>query len=169
MVVFALWLDTGFDLQMGNDLIIVAGLIEGAGSGLVMTVLGYVAVSSAPVHLRTEASAVFALVRNTGLSIAIAVFSALLVYNTQVNHAELGSVLSRGIARLPEMLGQGPAGARAASIANAEVTRQAMMIAYINDFWLMMWALVLMLPVVLMLAPVRAPRGGDAEPIMVGE
>ena len=56
-----------------------------------------------------------------------------------------------------------------AAMANAEVTRQAMMIAYVNDFWLMMWALILMLPVVLILSPVRVPRGVAAEPITLSE
>ena len=169
MVAFALWLDTGFTLEMGNDRIIVAGLIEGAGSGLVMTVLGYLAVSSAPIHLRTEASAMFTLVRNTGLSVAIAVFSALLVHNTQVNHAELGSVLGHGSMRLSEMLTQTHLSEQAAAMANVEITRQAMMIAYLDDFWLMMWALLAMLPVVLVLRPVRAPRAGGEAPIVLGE
>ncbi len=169
MVIFALWLNTGFNLQMGNDRIIMTGLIEGAGSGLVMTVLGYLSVSSAPIHLRTEASAMFTLVRNTGLSAAIAVFSALLVYNTQVNHEELGAALGDNSLRMPALIGHAEMGARIATIANAELTRQAMMIAYVDDFWLMMWALILMLPVVLILSPVRVPRGVAAEPVVIGE
>jgi len=168
MVIFALWLETGFALAMGNDLIIIAGVIDGTGSGLVMTVLGYLVVSSAPVHLRTEASAMFTLIRNTGISMAIATFSALLVYNSQVNHAELGAVLSHQLPQLSDVMAGSAMGQRIASMANAELTRQAMMIAYINDFWLMMWALIFMLPIVLLLSPVRAPRGA-AEPIAVPE
>ena len=34
-------------------------------------------------------------------------------------------------------------------MANAEVTRQAMMIAYINDYYLMMWITVAFLPLVI--------------------
>ena len=45
---------------------------------------------------------------------------------------------------------------RLAAIADAEVNRQALMIAYINDYWMMMWAAILMLPVVLLLRPARA-------------
>ena len=111
----------------------------------------------------------FTLVRNTGLSAAIAVFSALLVYNTQVNHEELGATLGDNALRMSAILGHAETGARVATIANAEVTRQAMMIAYVNDFWLMMWALILMLPVVLILSPVRVPRGAAADPVTVSE
>ncbi len=167
LVIFSLWLNTDFNLLMDNRLIITNGLIEGFGTGLTMTVLGYLAISSAPVELRTEASALFTLCRNTGLSVAIAVFSGLLVYNTQINHAELGAAMSQSGMRLPELLGHANMGERVASMANVEVTRQAMMIAYVNDFWLMMWCLILMLPVILMLTPVRIPRG--AAPVTVSE
>jgi DHA2 family multidrug resistance protein len=71
--------------------------------------------------------------------------------------------------RLSTLLGHAETGARVAAMADAEVTRQAMMIAYVNDFWLMMWALILMLPVVLILSPVRVPRGVAAEPITLSE
>ena len=104
-----------------------------------------------------------------GLSAAIAVFSALLVYNTQVNHEELGAALGDNSLRMPALIGHAEMGARIATIANAELTRQAMMIAYVDDFWLMMWALILMLPVVLILSPVRVPRGVAAEPVVIGE
>ena len=167
MTIFALWLNTGFTLQMGSDRIITSGVIEGFGSGLAITVLSYLAVSSAPVELRTEASALFNLGRNTGLSISIAICSGLLVYNTQINHAEIGAAMEQSTIRLSEMLGGANMAERVAAMANIEVTRQAMMVAYINNFWMIMWCLILMLPVLLLLTPVRLPRG--AVPVAASE
>jgi DHA2 family multidrug resistance protein len=38
---------------------------------------------------------------------------------------------------------------------DAEINRQALMIAYLDDFWLMMWVTVLVCPLVLLMRPVR--------------
>jgi len=46
---------------------------------------------------------------------------------------------------------------------DAEVNRQAMMIAYANDFWIMMWSALIALPVVLLLTP-SATKPKPAEP-----
>ena len=54
-----------------------------------MTVLNLVAVARAPVGLRTEAAVLFSLFRNTGASLMIAIFTAILARNIQVNHALL--------------------------------------------------------------------------------
>ncbi len=39
-----------------------------------------------------------------------------------------------------------------------------MIIAYANDFWLMMWAALIALPVVLLLSPPGTPRPGKVPP-----
>ena len=41
---------------------------------------------------------------------------------------------------------------------DGEVTRQAMMIAYINDFYAMMWVTLAAIPLVLLMRPVTPPR-----------
>ncbi|MGH7063060.1 MAG: hypothetical protein ACREET_03165, partial [Stellaceae bacterium] len=45
---------------------------------------------------------------------------------------------------------------------NAEATRQAAMVAYIDDFLLMMILVVIALPLILLLRRPRTPRGGAA-------
>jgi DHA2 family multidrug resistance protein len=164
IVIWSLHLQTQFDIQMDQHLIIWAGVLQGFGTGMAMTVLNFTAMSSAPLTHRTEAAALYALSRNTGSSIMLAMFSALLAHDLQVNHAELGARLSSG--GLPLHLSRIWAGnsldAPIAALAEAEVNRQAMMIAYINDFWVMMWVVVALLPLVLLLRPRRAPKGGES-------
>ena len=51
----------------------------------------------------------------------------------------------------------------ALALANAEITRQAAFIAYIDDFWIMMWLTFAAIPLVLLLRPAK-PRGpGEAK------
>jgi DHA2 family multidrug resistance protein len=50
-----------------------------------------------------------------------------------------------------------------ATMVNAEVTRQAAMVAYIDDFYLMMWLSLASVPLVLIMRRSRAPTG-KAEP-----
>lgn len=126
-----------------------------------LTMVAYATLAPA---VRTDATAVFAMVRNLSASVAIAAMGALFAHNVQMIHAEVGTHVttlnmpfldSRLIAPL------GRAGASVAAMVDAEVNRQALMIAYIDDFWLMMWGAAAAMPFVLMIRP-RKP--GKEEP-----
>src|SRR3546814_1446713 len=52
------------------------------------------------------------------------------------------------------------------AMVNAEINRQAAMIAYIDDFWLMMWVTLVSVPLVLLL-PVVAGSGETRRQIMI--
>ena len=167
LIIAALWMQTGFNLQMDSHLLIWAGLLQGLGLGLAAMPTNYMTVATLPAALRTDGAACYSLVRNIGTSLMISLMSALLARNLQVNHAELGSALhaSSMIALMPAYLGSEFTGAIAA-MADAEVTRQAMMIAYVDDFWLMMWLAIAMIPLPFLLKPVRTNKD---EPIEIIE
>jgi DHA2 family multidrug resistance protein len=46
-------------------------------------------------------------------------------------------------------------------MANAEITRQAAFVAYLNDFWIMMWLTTAAIPLVLLLRPARPALPGE--------
>lgn len=167
--IFAMWLHTRIDLQMDSDLIIWAGAAQGLGTGLVVIVLNYVAIARAPVAFRTDAAVLYSLARNTGSSVMIAIFTAILAHNIQVNHAEIGASL--GSINAPFFLSQMVGGTyltgQLAALADAEVTRQAMMVAYINDFWLMMWLMILVVPLAFLLSNDRPSARPDE--VMIAE
>jgi DHA2 family multidrug resistance protein len=82
---------------------------------------------------------------------------ALLARNTQINHAQIGEhITGFNLHEVPRMLMNNPA------LLNAEVTRQANMIGYLNDFHLMMIASLLAAPLVLLLRR-PPPATGDAD------
>jgi len=158
LTAYSLLAMTRFSLDVPESMIVSTGVIQGFGLGLVFVPISTVAYSTLPVHARTEAAGIFSLVRNIGSSVGISIVMTLLARNTQVNHAELAARLTPFAANAPDLAAQlGSAGSLAAL--NAEVTRQASGIAFLDDFWLMMVMAVASLPLLLLLKPVR---GGTA-------
>ena len=124
---------SGFDLMMDAQPMIIAGLFQGAGIGLVAIPMMVVGFGTLPPEVRTDAAAVFSLVRNVAGSIGIAVCTGTLARNYQVSHAELGAhVTNQSLPMLDERLlhAMGRTGGTVAAMVDAEVNRQALMIAY---------------------------------------
>jgi DHA2 family multidrug resistance protein len=137
---------------------VYTGVIQGLGIGFLFVPLSTIAFSTLAPRFRNEGTAMFSLIRNIGSSIGISLVVTVLSHETQASHEGIASQLSR----FNETLDPGrfggifdwttPAGAAAL---NMEVTRQAQMIAYLNDFRFMLILTVLAAPLILLL---RAPR-----------
>jgi DHA2 family multidrug resistance protein len=153
----AMWEMTGFSLYMGMGPIIVTGVMQGFGLGFVFTPLSTVTFSTLPRQLLTQGTAIFSLMRNIGGSVGIAIVEALLAENTQIVHSRLiehlrpDNPLAQSQLASPYSLTD-PAGIAAL---NAMATRQAAMVAYIDNFKLMMIMVIAGVPLVLLL---RRPR-----------
>jgi DHA2 family multidrug resistance protein len=163
----SMWQMTGFSLYMGMGPIISTGILQGFGLGFVFTPLSIVTFSTLPRHLLTQGTAIFSLMRNIGGSVGISIVVALLAQNTQIVHSRLieGLRPDNPLARMPYMAPNfsltDPSGVAAL---NAEATRQAAMVAYINDFQLMMLLVVVSLPLLMLLRnPRPAPQAVAAE------
>ena len=152
LTIFSLWQMSGFSLLMDGGPIIWSGFIQGFGTGFVYVPLAAVAFATLNAQLRNEATAVFNLMRNIGSSIGISVVEALLVRNTQVMHVALASHLTR-------YPGVGSVGAGAdLALLNSRVTEQAAMIAYNDDFKLMMLLTICVIPFVFLLRDVQRQK-----------
>lgn len=163
LTAISLWMMTGFNLEMGNDLVIWSGFVQGLGIGCAFLPLNILAFSTLAPHLRTEGAAFYGLARSVGGSITISLMGALLARNVQVSHSDLAAHLtSTGLPVLDsgilERFGVGEA--MVTRMIDAEVNRQALMIAYLNDFLVMQWAAILALPLVLLMH--RAKKAADA-------
>jgi MFS transporter, DHA2 family, multidrug resistance protein len=162
LAVTSTWQMTGFSLQMGMGPIIVSGVLQGFGLGFVFTPLSTITFSTLPRSILTQGTAIFSLMRNVGGSIGISIVVALLAENTQTVHSRLVEGLrpDNPLAQPPFL----PAPynldtATGLAALNHEVTRQAQMVAYIDDFKLMMLVVLLAAPLLLLLrkpAPRRA-------------
>src|SRR5271155_3003108 len=148
----------GFSLGMDMQPIVVSGLVQGFGLGFVFVPLSTVSFSTLPRSILTQATALFSLVRNVGSSIGIAILEALFVENTQTVHSRLVEYLrpDNPLTQVPNLLPPYSLSAiPGISALNLEVTRQAQMVAYIDDFKLMMVIAFLPVPLLLLL---RKPR-----------
>jgi len=163
---YAMWQMTGFSLSMDPRPIIISGLVQGFGLGCTFVPLNILALSNLPRHILTQGTAIRSLMRNLGGSIGISVLVATLSENTQIVHSRLvealrpDNPLMHGLS--PHYSLTTPTGVAAL---NVEVTRQAAMVAYINDFKLMMIIALLSVPILLFLREARPDlRQPVAEP-----
>jgi DHA2 family multidrug resistance protein len=103
--------------------------------------LSTISFATLPPAALTQATALFSLVRNIGSSIGIAILEALFVENSQTVDSRLVETIrpDNPLVRAPDLLPPHSLSATSGIAAlNAEVTRQAEMVAYIDDFKLMM-------------------------------
>jgi MFS transporter, DHA2 family, multidrug resistance protein len=163
MTAVSSWQMTGFDLQMDSAKVVWSGVLQGLGTGFVYVPLAAATFATLTPALRNEGTSIFSLTRNIGSSIGISVVNTLLTRNTQIMHATLGEHVSRYSPLLRSQMPDGAPSLRTMAGLNATVTEQAAMIAYNNDFKLMMLLSLAAVPLVFLL---RKPRG-RVEPVHV--
>jgi len=163
LTAFSLWQMTHFYLQMDSSLVVWSGLIQGLGTGFVYVPLAAVTFATLAPSYRNEGTAVFSLLRNIGSSIGISVVTTLLTRNTQLMHSRLAEHLTPF--GEPLHWSGGLPSAHSFAMLNRAVTEQAQMIAYNNDFEMMMWLTLLAIPAVALLRGGKSAAG--AEPVMV--
>ena len=107
---------------------------------------------------------IFSLSRNIGSSVGISVVNSLLTTNTQVNHAEIAQHVT-SVNRLFEdpVIAQfwNPATAAGRAALDAVVTRQAQIIAYIDDYKLLMIATLAVIPLLIVFKQASGGHGSD--------
>src|SRR5689334_6918540 len=130
----SLWQMGRFSLDVTQYMLVESGVIQGLGLGLIFVPLSAMTFSTLAPHLRTEAAAMFSLMRNIGSSIGISIVTALLSRNSQINHAALGEHVSiyNPLMHAPYLPPSWSLDSASGLMAlDAEVNRQAASIAYI--------------------------------------
>jgi len=151
---YSLWQMAHWSLAVDQEQIIISGLIQGLGMGLVFIPLQITAFATLPPHLRTDGSSLLNLFRSLGASIGISLMTAILGGNIQTMHEVLGGHVTAAtgnfvdVSTIDRFQSMGDVVLRAV---DAEVNRQAAMIAYVNDFYLMMWITLAAVPFVLLM------------------
>lgn len=167
-IIAGFWHMAKFDLSMSGDRIVIATVLQGIGQGIIFVPLTTLAFATIAQNLRPDASALSNLSRNIGGSIGIASIQAITVFGTQTMHASLAQHVVPENAFLRTFLPERflPDTVQGAVALNAEITRQAHMVAYVNDFWLLTVIGVILLPLVLLLRQPRSARLAVQEPIV---
>lgn len=159
LIGIALYWMTGFSLDVPKGPFAWSGFILGLGLGCIMLPMTMMTFATLPAELRAEAAGHTALIRMFGLSVGVSVTTNVLSVSTQTVHSELAEHLPATLDWMhvpfygrffhdPSLLAQ---------MLNATVTRQASMVAYLDDFYLLFWMSCLIAPLVLLFRPPRAP------------
>jgi MFS transporter, DHA2 family, multidrug resistance protein len=160
---------TGFSLDVTQRTIVIVSIIQGVGLGLLFVPITSVAFLTLPGHLRTGATAITTLTRNIGSSIGISMVIANLTSKTTEMHARIVESVTpfNDALQMPDVathLNLNTDMGRA--MLDGIVTQQAAMIAYLNDFKLLMILTLAMVPMVLIIGTVkRSPDLKKAESV----
>jgi DHA2 family multidrug resistance protein len=151
----------GFTNETDQWTIVSVTLVQGVGLGMVFVPLSTVAFATLPAHLRTDGTAILTLVRNIGSSIGISVMIANLTSTTTYMHARLSESVTpfNDALKMPDVSSiLDPSTERGLALLDQIVTQQATIIAFSNDFKLLMWLILASIPLVLIIGTSRAPR-----------
>jgi MFS transporter, DHA2 family, multidrug resistance protein len=143
---------TGWTPDVSQQEIVIAGLAQGAGFGFLFVPMSTVTLSTLAPELRADGASIFSLARSMGSSVGISIFNALLTTNTEVNHADISAnvtAVNRAFEdpTVSQFLSPVTAAGRAAL--DALVTQQAQIIAYIDDYKLLLLATLALFPLLI--------------------
>jgi len=158
-----LYFFTGFSLDTTQQTIVISSIVQGIGLGLLFVPITTAAFLTLPGHLRNSGTSILTLVRNIGSSVGISMVIANLTDKTTEMHARLVENVTpfNDALQMPDVtaylnvhsdLGR--------AILDAIVTQQAAMIAYLNDFKLLMVLTLVMIPMILIIK--AAGKGAGA-------
>jgi MFS transporter, DHA2 family, multidrug resistance protein len=164
LTALALWQMAHYSLDLSQGDIIWPGVIQGVGVGLVFVPLSAATFATLSPEMRAQGTSLFSLVRNIGSSLGISLVQTMLVRNTVIAHAALTERVTYAssawhnpaIARAYDVTTMG-----GAAFLDGTITQQASMIAYIDDFWLMLFLTLAVTPLLLLIQ--RPGRRSAAE------
>jgi DHA2 family multidrug resistance protein len=148
------------DVSMSS--VVITSMIQGFGFGLMFTPLSVIAFATLPLEFRVDGTAFFSLVRNVGSAIGISVTAVLLTQNTQIIHSQIAdnvTPFNRMLQTSAAYVVWNVTTPTGLAALNVEVTRQASIIAYANDFKFLFLITLPMAILVLFMRP-SAPNGG---------
>jgi DHA2 family multidrug resistance protein len=159
---------TGWTPDVSQATIIGITMVQGAGLGFLFVPLSAATLSTLPQSERAEGAGLFSLSRNIGSSVGISVVNSLLVQNTQVNHADIAAhitAVNRAMENPLVAHAWDPLTAVGRAALDAMITRQAQIIAYIDDYKMLMIATLVVMPLLIVFR--RPPRGAAPAPVVV--
>ena len=162
LIAITMWQMTKFTINVTQVMIIWTGFFQGFGLGFIFVPMSTLAFATLDPLLRTEATSIFGLVRTIGSSIGISIVMAQLASNLQREHA----LLTEHITLFNPLLQHSSIAqfwdihtSQGLALLESEVTRQALQLAYADDFRLIFILALLAMPAALLL---RSPEQSDA-------
>ena len=168
ITIISLWQMTQWSLGMDWHPVLYTGLLQGFGMGFIFIPMNSLAFATLSMHHRTDGSSLLYLVRSIGSSIGISIMSTMFARNLQTSHSDLAThITSSSMSAVdPSTIDRFQViGDVVMAMMNAEVTRQAAMIAYLDNFQFMMLLLIVFMPLILLMKPPKGPPGQMPHPV----
>ena len=153
---------TGFSLDVTQRTIVITSVVQGIGLGLLFVPITTAAFLTLPGDLRNSGTSILTLIRNIGSSVGISMMIANLTSTTTVMHARI----VEGVTPFNDALQMQDVTANlnvnsdlGRAILDQIVTQQAAMIAYLNDYKLLMILTLAMVPLVLIIRVAKQAPG----------
>lgn len=168
---FSLFHMTHFDLDIDFSTVVVARMIQAAGMAFLFVPINTAAYAFLPREKNNAASGLMNLARNMGGSVGISVVTTMLDRRTQLHLTNLASHLSasnralsarlNALGQMVQSRGGPPAGTSSVpwAMIQGAVGRQATMLAYMDCFWFLGVAILLMVPMIFLIKKTK-PGGG---------
>jgi DHA2 family multidrug resistance protein len=168
---FSLFHMTGFDLDIDFKTVAMARVVQAAGMAFLFVPINTAAYAFLPRDKNNAASGLMNLARNIGGSVGISVVTTMLDRRTQVHLTNLASNLNsanpallstlRGAAGAMQAHGASSADAtqQAYALLQGSVLRQATMLSYVDCFWFLGVAILVMVPMVFLIK--KGKPGGE--------
>jgi DHA2 family multidrug resistance protein len=163
LTAWAMYDMTGWTPDVSQWTIVYVGFIQGAGLGFLFVPLTTIAFATLPAPMRGEGTGLYNLSRNIGSSVGIAVVTALITENVQSNHSSIAAYVTpfnHAFNTPAVMQNLDPLKAAGRAALDGMITTQATIIAYMDDFKLLMIMSLVSIPLVMLL---RKP-GSNAAP-----
>lgn len=157
---YSSFLMSGFTLTSSFKYMSIVSAIQGVGVGAFFVPLSTIAFSNLPTDQQAEGSGLYNFTRNIGMSIGISAASTFYVRSSQMNWNNLISNLSLTNVNLQNWLNQQFASIHDPYIIaylTTQLSKQANMIGFINTYWLIGAALLMIAPLTFLLK--RPARG----------
>jgi len=159
LTALSLFYMTGWTDQTGQTEIVSWSIIQGFGFGLVFVPLSTVAFLTLPSHLRTDGTAMLTLMRNVASSIGISIVIAQLTEGSRRIHAILVNHINpfNHAMQMPDVSGMINMNTdMGRAMADAMVNVQAQIIAFSQDYQMVMLFILCTLPLAIMIGSTKS-------------
>ena len=155
--VVSLYYSIDFTPDTSTRTIVWVSMLQGAGLGFMFVPLNTISLATIPAALRTQGTAMWTLIRNLGSSIGVSIVIANLTNKTIMMRAHLSESLTPFNQAMadPAAAMLDPTTDMGRALLENLITQQATIIAYANDFKLMMWMTLLAFPLVFLIRTSR--------------
>ena len=148
-IAWAMWDMTQWTPDINVWRLSLVTMIQGVGISFVFIPLQVIGFATLAPELRTDAAALFSLTRNIGSAIGVSATSAVLTWSVQVVHSQYAEQITpfnRALQSGAAGLYYGPSTPFGIQGAEAQVQHFALVSAYANDFMMMFWVCLPVLP-----------------------